>query len=876
MRDLLTWYLLVEVLGLACLPLAGLVLGRLPDRGWSLARPLSLVLLAFGAWLPPMVIRALPFTGGWVAFVVLALVAASCALVAARPEHGRAILDFVRQHWPYVICSEGIFAAAFWLMGWLRSLNPGIEGTEKFMDEAFLAAIIRAPHLPVADPWLSGSSLNYYYFGHFTLGILAKLLATPPSIAFNLGIALTAGLAASAFFGVGANLSALVLAARHPATDETHDLAQRAQGKIDFAIPLGAFAVLAALVLGNLRSVGLWWQQVGSLAGAWSWLQHPALWGANFDWWWPSRAIPNTITEFPAFSFLLADLHAHLLALPYTVLAIGIALSFWLAPHAPGLAMFGSVQRAVVTLLATGIAIGSLYAMNGWDLPTYLGLALLALALHQWLANGRVFSGALARNLAIVGGGLVLLCIVLYLPFYLTYNSPAQGVGIVAGLSSHTAAAFAPPGPSGSPPPADPNSRTYIGDEIAANGIMLFIAITWLLALSARRLGRLFAAQGTGSVRLRLTMGSGSAVTGEMTSAQPVSAASAWALGWAAAGGSFAALVAVTWATRVWAGWTLVWSLVLVGTAGWLALEPIVRPCARETASPLDPPFMLTQREGELNDGSRALTFPLGMIAVAAALIGVCEIVYLKDVFAGSLPRMNTVFKFYYQAWTLLALAAAPALAWLIVRLPQRLPKPFAAWQPAAWTVRALWGTVLVILVGLALVFPLGASYAIYPLSHPTTSTLDGLTSIQYDLSSGDIAAIEWINTHISGDPVIVEAAIPAEEYSSYYARVSTFTGLPTIMGWYGHEYQWRVNWLSDPANAADFSARLGAVQTIYTSKSAATVLALLHRYHARYLFVGTVEQGTYGTAASQTRYAQFLPIVYNADGVTIYAVPST
>jgi uncharacterized membrane protein len=140
---------------------------------------------------------------------------------------------------------------------------------------------------------------------------------------------------------------------------------------------------------------------------------------------------------------------------------------------------------------------------------------------------------------------------------------------------------------------------------------------------------------------------------------------------------------------------------------------------------------------------------------------------------------------------------------------------------------------------------------------------------------------------HVEGDGVIVEAT--GGEYTGF-ARISTFTGLPTILGWGGHEVQWRVNWLNNPANAADFSRRSADIDAIYTSADQGQVLALLHQYHARYLYVGALEQWKYGGAGltcslyvgdqSQVqhpvdlgRFAQYLAIAYQANGVTIYQV---
>jgi uncharacterized membrane protein len=166
-----------------------------------------------------------------------------------------------------------------------------------------------------------------------------------------------------------------------------------------------------------------------------------------------------------------------------------------------------------------------------------------------------------------------------------------------------------------------------------------------------------------------------------------------------------------------------------------------------------------------------------------------------------------------------------------------------------------------------ALVYPVFAADA--RAGHYQHSVgLDGTRALA-QLYPGDAEAIAWLKTHVDGDPVIVEAT--GGEYSDF-ARVSTFTGLPTILGWGGHEVQWRVNWLSDPTNSADFSRRGGDIDTIYTNADSAQVLQLLHFYHAGYLYVGALEHQKY-PQADLGRFAQFLSVVYQRDDVTIYAV---
>jgi uncharacterized membrane protein len=149
----------------------------------------------------------------------------------------------------------------------------------------------------------------------------------------------------------------------------------------------------------------------------------------------------------------------------------------------------------------------------------------------------------------------------------------------------------------------------------------------------------------------------------------------------------------------------------------------------------------------------------------------------------------------------------------------------------------------------------------------------DPSTFCQYDVTH-DYAAIRWINAHIQGDPIIVEAANASNEDYSLYALVSSFTGLPTIMGWPGHEVQWRANWLQNPINSSSFNQRLSDITMIYTSPDPQTVLGLMRQYHAEYLYVGTIEHVAY-PQANLTRFASFMPTVYSKDGVAIYRLPN-
>jgi len=116
---------------------------------------------------------------------------------------------------------------------------------------------------------------------------------------------------------------------------------------------------------------------------------------------------------------------------------------------------------------------------------------------------------------------------------------------------------------------------------------------------------------------------------------------------------------------------------------------------------------------------------------------------------------------------------------------------------------------------------------------------------------------------------VIIEAQ--GDDYTMY-GRISAFTGLPTPMGWVGHEYQWRVNWLNNDAAWANFNSREADVDSIYTDPQPQHVLAKMTHYNAQYVYVGPLEYGKYPNVDLK-RFGAFMQMVYDAQGVTIYRV---
>lgn len=792
MLELFQMWALVEVLGLICLPLTVTVFHNLPDRGWAFSKAIGLAVLAFCVWLPLMTLHFLPFTQLFIAGVLLILLALN-VVGYVRMRH--AIAKLVRLNIPYIVVTEIIFLGMVFLLGYMRSYLPDIKSYEMYMDEGFITAIMRSTHFPPNDMWFSGYSLNYYYYAHFTIATLAKLLGQSAAVAFNTGICIFFGLTASNLFCVTSNIVAWArhLRAHRKATPDAEvERPDIVHPPLLHAAPYGVLTMVMGLVLGNLASTQTWWQLHGNVT------QDP-----NY-WFNASRVVTKTINEFPAFSFLISCFHAHVLTLAFTIVAIGLAFNLFLEVDGRGLNVFGRGWRLPLTLGTTALILGGLYTMNGWDFPTYVALAVVCIALQQWLTYQTRFTPALFVDIFTAAGSLIALSFLLYIPFYLNFNSPAQGIGVVGA-----------------------GDRSQLSDELLIYGLFAFVFLSLLWASASKRPLIAFS-----SLR-----GNTSQTTDR-------------------------------WVRYATIGIVVVMALELLTL---LFMKNGITFVLAESIAVLGAVLVF------VNIGDRSQAFTLLLGTVAFALIAFCEVLFLKDVFADSYPRMNTVFKIYFQAWALLSIASGAGL-YFILESFKPLESVTRSLRVTQRSLQTLWGVGLIALLLTGIVYPLTApsqrlvrhdAFTQAPYLQRSNS-LDGLAYLQTDPANpGDYQAILWLNKNVQGDPVIVESV--GSDYSNW-GRVSVFTGLPTLMGWVGHEYQWRANWINNPVNYAEFQRRGTDADTIYTNPQPSVVLSVMSYYHAQYLYVGSLEYTKYHTADLH-RFGTYMQVVYNADGVTIYKV---
>jgi YYY domain-containing protein len=309
------WYLWSQLLLLPSLPIALLIFRRLPDRGYPLAKSLGLLLPAFLLWLAAS-LHLLPNTSG--SLLLLWGLLLGAGLLVVWRCWGE-VSAFFRQQRGTVLATELLFLAAFLLWAVVRAYNPDIQYAEKPMDIGLLNAVLRNRFFPPADPWLSGVTVNYYYFGFVAASLPLRLSGLAPAVGYNLYLALFFALTALGAFSLVFNLVRLAGARWRVglwlglAGVGLLLLAANMEGVLEFVYSRGWGGE------GFWRWVGIAGMETPYASTAW----HPT----DGVWWWRATRVigfwtggvqvDNTITEFPFFSFLFGDLHAHIMVMPF-------------------------------------------------------------------------------------------------------------------------------------------------------------------------------------------------------------------------------------------------------------------------------------------------------------------------------------------------------------------------------------------------------------------------------------------------------------------------------------------------------------------------------------------------------------------------------
>jgi len=838
---ILLWWLLLTLLGLMALPWLQLVFPDLRLHGYGFGRIVGLLLWAYPAWLLAA-LHLVTHTRALLWGVLVLWAGATALLTRARWP---ALRSFVESRWRDLFRIEIVFGLLFLSWTLVRYLNPDlfhpVAGGEKPMDFAYFNAVIKSRWFPPYDPWFAGGSMNYYYFGFVLIGTVVEALGIIPSIAYNLAIPTLFAMTGVGGYTLASNL---------------------VRGSDRRARHAGIWGVLLTLLLGNLGELRLiikglaevgdvnfeslipgYRMLVSAAAGFWKVVVRGAQLPFRPEWWYwnatriveikPNEQVPP-INEFPAFTFLYGDLHAHAMALPLTQLALGIALQ-WAVRNVSHVGvqiqlglkrLFDAAADNVIlkrsnplnpfnpaTLVLAALVAGALRATNTWDYPTYLllmGLGYLLPVLPTLLPDNGNEQRSHWRYLhLLVPVALFLLAEIFFRPYTSRYAAAYTSIEPWRG------------------------ARTPLSDYLVMHGQFLLPVILFALGNVLALLKRL---------------------KQERT---------AWAsLGIVAVGSLMLTLVLHAIGVKA------AWIAVPLGTLAALLL--------------------LVAKEKP-----RRQTLWL-WVGTALALTLMVEVIVLK----GDIGRMNTVFKFYLQVWILLAAATAVAMEALLNTVlgiepaeASDVQHPFirAFAENRHSLGDALIGVLLVLVMASAL-YPLFAIPAKIRdrWAEAAPQTLDGAAFIPYATQyenggevslAPDAAVIRWLQDNVKGSPVIMEAQATREYL--WGNRMSVYTGLPTVVAWRWHQAQQRMVM---PAGTVEM--RQQDVRDFYNTPNVDYAWTILEKYDVEYvvltpyelLYMPAVQEERKATAPAYFKFNTLvedgrLDVVYETEDARVFRV---
>jgi len=761
----LRWWLTLLILGIMAWPLAQFVFGRVSRTlAYLPAKAVGLFLLSMLHWESGYLFH-LGLTRNSL-FVLILLLFALIWFSAFQSFSRRLIPARWSQQLFTAALAELFFSSLLLAGAYLRTFKPALDSLEKFMNVAFINSILRSPGLPAADPWLAGDTINYYYFGHYTYALLTRLTGLATPVAYNLGMATVWAFGASLSLVLGVGMIRLAQQSSFQHINRSNRTRMRPDSR--FSLLVQAAGGLLSLLLVNVggNSHAFFYSDHGPGKTILSWLASRGLPVGNFSqaYWFPNatrfigynpETADKTIHEFPVYSYLVSDLHAHVINLAIVLLFLLLLLNLFARITATEKTRkedrvpvvqpisFHTLWRewrsalSLPEIWALGVCLAIFMMQNYWDFVIYVPVSVVVL-----LAGNALFlagQGPGAFLLAAIRRTAFQVLTLLSLAFILTV--PFQ---------THF----------------DPMSSQ--------------------IAISATR-------------------------------------------------------------TPVWQVLVLWGPHLLAGFAGSMAL--VLSRKARAAFRPVD--------------GLAIALFVYGLILVLAP-----EIFYVVDIYSGDYKRANTMFKFTYQAFVLLGLA----WSYFLVRHAQ---------------VRSWRRLTIILLAGLLVLpgwFPGLATRQWYgELNRINQQGLDGLAPLGQKNSpqvagealeelSDDLLAINWLNTNVQGQPVILEA--PGPSYTDT-GRIATFTGLPTVIGWETHEWLWRTS-SSQPSAYGDLvKPRQDDVRLMYTTPDQILRQELLSQYQVAYIVIGAIEQTTYGTDLQMDSLVSSGSVVFESKTLKIIRIDS-
>lgn len=741
---IISWFLIVEIIGLISFPIVLFTCSNLNDKGYSLSKTLGILLLTFMTWILVSLhilkfgIFSILFSG----LIILIIAALLSYKYKINP------IKLLKENKNIIIKNELVFTMSFLVFLLILMKNPNIfySYSEDFMDYGFIKAILRTEYFPPADPWYAGSSLTYYYGGHLIIAIITLLSGVPSFIAYNIGGAMFFALTVLTSYGLGYNL--------------TH--------KSSYGLLTALFVVVTGFLSGFLQFTAFVFPDLGIAVG-----YQPENVNNIIEWFltYPfhdiNRIIPNTLNFYPGFVFLQGDIHGHMTSIPFQVAYISYIYGNIVKRTNP-------VSRLNHTfeILIMGIFLGFFLFINSWNYPTYVIFTGLAIALAKFRGVTSDYYAVLLSKIPLIIEPLVkivVVSVIMYSPYLIFSSSKGfYGIGLIGG-------------------------KTQLSEFLEIFALFVFILATLMWFLMRND-------------------------------------------------------------TKTMAGIVLL-SFLLAWISGFHILIIVI-------------PIILVSVIGmqkALDGKSENLSFVLLLAVTGTLLVLFCDLFYISDSYTKPYHRMNTVMKIYLEIWIFLAIASANALYFIL-----KDSSILSGFRKKFSKAKAVWVIILISLIIASVISPLAMSLTLSggkETMYGNTPSFDTLNGLDYLFNEypRDMIAIDWIDKNIDGSHTVVEA--PGDAYT-YSSRVSSLTGLSTIIGWRSHEQMWRGIW-------SGVGTRQDDANHIFNSKCNEKTLELLEKYDVEYIYIGELEREKYSKAGLQKFevHTESYELVYENSGVSIYSV---
>jgi len=811
----LSWWAALLVFGIGAFPVTAWLFSSFRGKGYGFAKAAGILAVSFVLW-TLCYLQVTRFTRVWIIIFLIVLFGVSWGIPRTR-KAAIAALSSKTDIWQ-ITFEECLFVLALLAWCFLKGIRPEINGEEKFMDFAFLNSLVRTDVLPCVDPWMAGSSINYYYYGQYIYALLTKLTGIGTGIAYNLSICTTFALAFTMSFSLGSLFfdGAIKKGLRAPTA---------------FHVAAGLLSAFAVTVFGNSHAffydensignsfLGVF-TKMGVTVGRTDKFYYPdstRFIGHNPDSqvWDDTKTVllhkgDYTIHEFPCYSYLLGDLHAHVVGLMIVMLIIAVLFSLYMnARHPSGdemlLLTFPASSGPIHLLkrityelknllkpeiVTAGILLGIATMCNYWDFLIYFIVGCMTLLIYN-IKTSRHFGSLAGMPFFLTEAAMILIC-------YLKYSKYAF---------------------------------THVGVQMII--FLICLAGTSILPSAITRTGLGMSFLFTAASICSLAFNSRFVMIANSL-AKTVDHSSVYQF-------------LIVWGVH------LIFAVLLIIVA--LSSQRDAHAVFRLRSDVDYIPENAAARF--LSKMNPADIFMSGLAVVSFMLLAAPEIFYVRDIYGGSYKRSNTMFKFTFEAFVLLSLILAYSFfRFLCIRRKKK-----------NHFVGVIIGSlILTLLICIPMRYPLVAiEQRTGDIKIENYQGLDGTTALetrdspQLTGGAGDIAAyaaaIDWLNANVTGTPFICEA------YGNSYTDncvVSSYTGLPTIIGWQTHEWLWRfqgvVNTqgelISDPSKPDIFAdiltPRQTDVRSIYTGTDAIAIRSLLKKYNVTYLIVGDLERTQY------------------------------